>query len=161
MQIQISVRQKPIVIDRRRLRKSAKSILSALGYTEVELSIAIVDNVEMARLNQGYRGVEGATDVLAFAMRDGEYGEVCSELLGDVVISAPTAQAMAVEHQCPMEAIWDLLLTHGVLHLVGYDHERSPSDARDMDDQTLKLLELLGYSPDVFAWYQTTRPSAP
>lgn len=115
----------------------------------------------MARLNQGYRGVEGATDVLAFAMRDGEYGEVCSELLGDVVISAPTAQAMAVEHQCPMEAIWDLLLTHGVLHLVGYDHERSPSDARDMDDQTLKLLELLGYSPDVFAWYQTTRPSAP
>ena len=161
MQIHISVKQKSIEIDRRRLRKAAKSILSALGYTEAELSIAIVDDAVITRLNQDYRGVEGPTDVLAFAMRDGDYGDVCANLLGDVVISAPTAQTMAVEHHCPFDAVLDLLLTHGVLHLVGYDHEDSAAAACAMDDKTLGLLEHLGHSPDVFEWYRTTLAAIP
>jgi probable rRNA maturation factor len=132
-----------------------------LGYTEAELSIAIIDDARITRLNQDYRGVEGPTDVLAFAMHDGDYGDVCADLLGDVVISAPTAQTMAGEHQCPFNSVLDLLLTHGILHLVGYDHESSPSDACAMDDKTLDLLELLGYSPAVFGWYRTTRATTP
>jgi probable rRNA maturation factor len=155
MQIQISVKQKSIAIDRRRLRKAAKSILGALGYIKAELSVAIVDDAQIASLNRDYRGVEGPTDVLAFAMQDGEFGEVCPEVLGDVVISAPTAAIMAAEHCCPVPAVLDLLLTHAVLHLAGYDHERSGEDARVMDDKTLELLEHLGYAQETFGWYRS------
>ncbi len=125
-----------------------------MGYTEAELSIAIVDDDQIACLNRDYRQVEGPTDVLAFAMHDGEFGEVCSELLGDVVISAQTAEIMAAEHQCRFTAVLDLLLTHAILHLVGFDHERSTADARGMDEKTLQLLGFLGYSPEDFGWYQ-------
>ena len=155
MQIQISVKQKQIAIDRQRLRKAAKSILDALGYIEAELSIAIVDDDQIARLNRDYRRVEGSTDVLAFAMQDGEFSEICPEVLGDVVISAPTAAVMAAEHRCPVPAVLDLLLTHAILHLVGYDHERSAQDAREMDDRTLELLEHLGYAQATFRWYRS------
>ncbi len=126
-----------------------------MGYTEAELSITIVDDEQIARLNRDYRQVDGPTDVLAFAMQDGEFGEICPEVLGDVVISAPTASLMAQEHHCPFPAVLDLLLTHAVLHLRGYDHERSSEDARSMDAKTLELLEDLGYSPETFGWYRT------
>jgi probable rRNA maturation factor len=125
-----------------------------LGYTEAELSIAIVDDDQIARLNRDYRQVEGPTDVLAFAMQDGEFGEICPEVLGDVVISAPTASVMAAEHRCPFPAVLDLLLTHAILHLVGYDHERSAEDAGNMDDKTLELLDHLGYARETFGWYR-------
>jgi probable rRNA maturation factor len=126
-----------------------------LGYTEAELSITIVDDDQIARLNREYRRVEGPTDVLAFAMQDGEFGEICPEVLGDVVISAPTAAVMSTEHACPVAAVLDLLLTHAILHLVGYDHECSAEDALKMDDKTLELLEHLGYAQETFIWYRS------
>jgi probable rRNA maturation factor len=135
------------------MRKSAQAILNALGYIEAELSVVIVDDAEIAHLNSEYRQVEGPTDVLAFAMRDGEFGDVCPEMLGDLVISAPTAQAMASAHSCSLQAVLDLLLIHGVLHLVGYDHEQ-PADARAMDRKSLNLLQELGYQEETFGWYK-------
>jgi probable rRNA maturation factor len=126
-----------------------------LGYTEAELSITIVDDDQIARLNRDYRQVEGPTDVLAFAMQDGEFGEICPEVLGDVVISASTAAVMAGEHRCPFPAVLDLLLTHAILHLVGYDHELSVEEAHRMDERTLDLLRQVGYSGETFGWYRS------
>ncbi len=105
------------------------------------------------RFNMQYRQVNASTDVLAFPMLEGECGDVFPELLGDVVISAPTARGMSRHHQCSLAMVMDLLLVHGILHLVGYDHERSEEEACRMDEKTLELLGMLGHSREGFEWY--------
>ena len=66
-----------------------------MGFTDSELSILIVDDEEMARLNGQYRQMNTPTDVLAFPLLEGEFGNILPELLGDVVISVETAQVMS------------------------------------------------------------------
>lgn len=124
-----------------------------MGYTDAELSIVVVDDEEMARINLEYRQVDSTTDVLSFPMQEGEFGEICPEMLGDVVISAPTAQLMSTENNCPLPSVLDLLLVHGILHLLGYDHETGEEDARRMKEKTLELLSRLGHSEENFNWY--------
>ncbi len=119
----------------------------------MELSILIVDDEEMAQLNGEYRRVDATTDVLSFPMWEGEGGEVCREILGDVVISAPTAYAMSRERGVSCEGVLDLLLVHGILHLVGFDHERGTREAQAMEIKTLDILEALGHRREDFDWY--------
>lgn len=91
---------------------------------ETELSIALVDTDEMTRLNEQYRGIEGPTDVLSFGCDD-----PCPTpgdepiTLGDVVIAPAVAEKQAVELGHSVEHELDVLLVHGILHLLGYDHE--------------------------------------
>ncbi len=112
----------------------------------------------MARLNREYRGIPEATDVLAFPMHEGAFGDVAPEMLGDVVISVPTALEMAQLHGSSLESVLDLLLVHGTLHLVGFDHERGPEGARAMQLKSLELLRMLGHSEEDFAWYADEPP---
>jgi probable rRNA maturation factor len=86
----------------------------------------------MRALNRQYRGTNRTTDVLSFSMREGPFADVRPELLGDIIISVPVAekQAHAAGHSLTREI--ELLLVHGLLHLLGYDHERSPAEARRM-----------------------------
>ena len=152
--IQVSVNQDKIEINPLRIEKAAEKILGDLGYTDdVELSIVLVDDEEMTDLNREYRGVDSTTDVLSFSQAEGEFGDVCPELLGDVVISAPTAQAMSELHGCPLASVLDLLLVHGTLHLTGYDHERGEEEAQGMKEETLRILSGLGHSRSDFDWY--------
>lgn len=131
----------------------AEEILNALGYTEVELSIVVVDDEEMAEMNREYRQIDSTTDVLSFPMWEGEFGDVCAEMLGDVVISAPKALVMSEEHHCTLGDVLDLLLVHGILHLAGYDHEEGEEEARSMEEKTLTLLKKLGHPEGRFNWY--------
>jgi probable rRNA maturation factor len=124
-----------------------------LGFTDAELSVVIVDDEEMERLNGEYRNVHSSTDVLSFPMNEGEFGDICPELLGDVVISAPTALLMSEQNHCPFEAVVDLLLVHGILHLTGYDHEKGPDESRRMKEKSLELLMQFGHPADSFDWY--------
>ena len=151
----ISVNQNKVRIPEKTASKLAKAILGALGFTDAELSILIVDDEEMARINGEYRGVDETTDVLSFPMAEGEFGDICPEMLGDVVISAPTAQEMADLHGCSLEDVIALLLVHGVLHLTGLDHEESDDAARQTDEKTLQLLSAIGKDPSTFGWYAT------
>jgi probable rRNA maturation factor len=155
--IRLSVNQDRIEINPRRIKKAAEEILNGLGFTDTELSIAIVDDGEMAQLNMQYRQVNKPTDVLAFPMLEGEFADVLPELLGDVVISAPTAQLMSRQHHRPLSMVLDLLLVHGILHLLGYDHERGEEEARRMEDRSLGLLKMLGHSEESFDWYMERR----
>jgi probable rRNA maturation factor len=132
----------------------AAEILNGLGFIESELSIVLVDDEEMARLNLQYRQVDTTTDVLAFPMLEGEFGEILPELLGDVVISAPTALDMSRRYHCSLPTIIDVLLVHGILHLLGYDHEHNEEEARRMDTKSLDLLEMLGHSRESLDWYR-------
>ncbi len=124
-----------------------------MGYTEAELSILVVDDEEMARLNLQYRGIDHATDVLSFPMLEGEFGGVASHMLGDVVISAETARIMSRESGAPFESVLDLLLIHGILHLLGLNHEEGPAQARKVKFKTEELLSMLGHDGKVFEWF--------
>jgi probable rRNA maturation factor len=127
-----------------------------LGYTESELSILIVDDDEMADLNREYRQIDHTTDVLSFPMLEGEFGEISPEMLGDVVISAETADAMCAQTDSSLDSIMDLLLIHGILHLLGLDHEAGREDAKEMREKTEELLLMLGHSGSEFAWFFDT-----
>lgn len=94
----------------------------------------------MSLLNWEYRKRRGPTNVLAFAMREGEFAEISPELLGDVIISLPTAQREAEEAGISLDSSISRLLVHGILHLVGFDHERGEESAREMEKQGAKLL---------------------
>ncbi len=145
---QSRIRIKPALI-----RNAAKLTLNALGYTESELSVLIVDDPEMAKLNREYRGIDHTTDVLSFPMLEGEFGEIAPEMLGDIVISAETARAMSQETGTPFEAVLNLLLIHGILHLLGMDHETGLKQARNMKEKTEELLLMLGHSDEEFGWF--------
>ncbi len=112
------------------LRRLAERVLVAVGEKQSELSIDLVADGRMRRLNRQYRKKDRTTDVLAFAMR--ESASPVSALLGDVVISVPTAQRQAKEGGRALSEELAWLLVHGVLHLCGYDHERSDAEARRM-----------------------------
>jgi probable rRNA maturation factor len=124
------------------VRRAAEHMLHALG-VEAELSIALVGDAEMHALNARYRGVDRPTDVLAFALREGRGAKLHPDLLGDVVISLDTAARQAGGRGAlPADEV-QTLLAHGILHLLGYDHERSPVEARRMFQKQRRLLKSL------------------
>jgi probable rRNA maturation factor len=102
----------------------------------------------MASLNHDYRGVAGATDVLAFPMSEGQLGSLWPDLLGDVVISAETARRQAAGRGRDLRAELALLLVHGILHLVGYDHG-SVKERRRMWRKQRKILAACGIRASV------------
>jgi probable rRNA maturation factor len=98
----------------------------------------LVDDGAIRDLNKSYRGVDASTDVLAFPMREGRFGRLAPDLLGDVVISAETAARQAPGGELRGELA--LLLVHGILHLVGYDHHTAAARQRMWRKQRALLL---------------------
>jgi probable rRNA maturation factor len=143
MEVLIDNRQNRQPIPLKKIKQAAQVVLNALDCPEAELSIVIVDDAEIAELNQRYLQRSGPTNVLAFPMQEGEFGEISPHLLGDVVISADTAAREGREAGIPMVAHMIALLVHGILHLLGYDHETEPAQAREMDAKSRELLALL------------------
>jgi probable rRNA maturation factor len=115
-----------------RVRADARHLLTTLAEDHAELTISLVDDAEMQRLNRDYRGTDKPTDVLAFALREGRRAPGDEAVLGDVVISLDTAVRQAGAHAVPVAREVRTLLIHGVLHLLGYDHERSAAEAQRM-----------------------------
>jgi probable rRNA maturation factor len=117
--------------DRRLLARRARRLLAALGLPRAELSLALVSDDAIARLNAAHRGKPGATDVLSYSLVEGAHAARRGELLGDVVIALGVAarQARELGHSLNDELL--RLMIHGVLHLLGFDHERA-ADARRM-----------------------------
>ena len=125
------------------MKEKAQAILDALDSPKGELSILLLDDVQIAILNRDYLHREGPTNVIAFPMREGEFTEVNPELLGDVVISLETAEKEGLAVGQSMQDRLSELLIHGILHLFGYDHENSKAEAEKMEIKTRELLELV------------------
>ncbi len=119
-------------------------VLNDLDSPDGEISIVLVDDPQIAVLNEKYLSRQGPTNVIAFAMREGEFSHLTPQLLGDVVISMQTAAAEARIAGVSLERRFRELLIHGILHLFGYDHERSEAEARRMDARSRKLMEKVG-----------------
>jgi probable rRNA maturation factor len=110
-----------------------------------ELSIRVVDEPEGAELNQRYRGRPGATNVLSFPFEPPP-GVPELALLGDLVICAPVVEREAEEQGKPLPAHWAHLVIHGMLHLLGYDHQ-DPAQAAEMEALETRILGGLGFPP--------------
>ena len=123
-------------LDLRAVERAARRVLSAAGEPDATLSLSLVGDRAIRTLNRRHRGKDRATDVLSFPLieardeRKGRNGARAERMLGDVVISLDTARRQAGAYDATLDAEVRRLLIHGVLHLLGHDHERPREGAR-------------------------------
>jgi probable rRNA maturation factor len=140
-------------VDGDSLRRFADVVIGAEGYPpNTELSVLLVDETQMSEYNQHHMGRSGATDVLAFPLEDLVPGTPPKWLpgdppvaLGDVFLCPPEVERRARADHIPFDDFLHLLLAHGILHLMGYDHE-SDEDADRMERREDELLGSIGRS---------------
>jgi pyridoxine 5-phosphate synthase len=123
------------------LTKTAEFLLALAEIPDAELSILLVDDQHIARLNKVWRRKSGPTNVLAFSLTEGEDLTMARNLLGDIVISVDTAAREARKEGTSVHHRLNVLLVHGFLHLLGYDHEKSDSEAERMFRKEREFLE--------------------
>jgi len=114
-----------------------------LGYEGYELTVVLVDDPEITRLNRQYFRRNRPTNVISFPMMDGTAVSGRAKLLGDIVISAETAERDAAEVRKKTGDELLFLLIHGILHLVGYDHEKTRKERMEMEAKEQELFALL------------------
>lgn len=142
------------------IHNAVLTTLKAHDAEACEVSVLLTDDADITHLNRDYRGIDAPTDVLAFAMQDGEDADVNPNLLGDLVISLETASrqveasdqfsathsSLKTETQLipynSLETEVALLAVHGVLHLLGYDHQ-TPEAAAAMFEKQETIFGLL------------------
>lgn len=121
---------------RRLFRQAAQQTLAHLAIAEsTEISLLLTDNATIHQLNLAYRGKDAPTDVLSFAMEEGAAFTTAVDeprMLGDIVISREKAQEQACLYGHSQDREEVFLFIHGLLHLLGYDHERSEEEEREM-----------------------------
>jgi probable rRNA maturation factor len=143
MAVLIKNKQKIYRIPHRKTEQKAQVILNALDCPDGELSLLLLDNTQITGLNREYLKREGPANVIAFPMREGGYPEIAPQLLGDVVISVEKAADEARDCNISLEERFLQLLVHGILHLFGYDHEKSDREALKMEQKSEELLKIL------------------
>jgi len=136
----VANRQSSVRVDAVRLRRAIDRALAAVGRPRGMVDLAIVDDHEIRRLNARHRGIRRRTDVLAFPL---EIEGTPGRLIGQIVISAETALRQAQRIGVPVATELDLLVTHGVLHLVGWD-DRDPVEAHLMHRRERQILAQRG-----------------
>lgn len=130
-------------------RRVLEKMAEVYGLEAAEVSVTFTDNAYIRELNATYRGKDAATDVLSFALREGEEPPVLDgppvEMLGDIIISVERAAEQAAEYGHSLEREIAFLTTHGMLHLLGYDHIEA-ADRVEMRAEEEHILQLLGIS---------------
>jgi len=139
MEILFRNAQRKFKIDRQSLLRLIENALGDLAPPNSEISIILVNDDKIRKLNKEYRAKDTATDVLAFPQDKEALGDKGGRLLGDVVVSVETARRQAREHYLSDEEELILLVVHGALHLLGYDHDRSIKDKKKMQKITKKI----------------------
>ena len=114
-----------------------------MGFPDAELSLTLVNDPAMAVLNHTIMQRRGATNVIALPLQGGPFPEIQSQILGDVIISLETTRRQARQHGWKFLELLDLYLIHGILHLLGYDHETTEAEARRMAARSQELFRLL------------------
>ena len=143
--LEVSVRS--FTVGRKRVLGLAQAVLKCIGESSADMSVSLVGDRRMRRLNRRYRQKDRSTDVLAFAFREARaphhFNRIAAHL-GDVVIAIPTARRQAKAAHRSLEEEIVTLLIHGVLHLCGYDHERGRDEALRMQRKERQVRRRLG-----------------
>ena len=131
--------------DRRGLRRALVRLLEEVGEGDASVALTLVGDAGIRRINRERRGKDRPTDVLSFPLYSaGEATPAGVErLLGDIVISVPTAQRQARAYDATLDAELKRLLVHGLLHLLGHDHER-PRERTRMQAEERRLASAIG-----------------
>ena len=146
----VNNRQRAVRVARRPLELFLQRVKSELGLDEAQVTVCLVSDAEIARMNGMFRKKKGPTDVLSFPatarrrpvrMRRGSKTAKAGAYLGDIAISPATARRYARKNGRKLSSELQVLILHGVLHLLGYDHE---TDGGEMDRVERKLRKRLG-----------------
>ena len=143
MIIRIKSNQRKQKLALKSIERRLRVLLERLDLPEAELSVLFTGERAMRRLNRTYRGIDRPTDVLSFPFREGAYGDVRPDLLGDIVVCVPVAERQSREDGETLPRAVDRLLVHGLLHLLGYDHEQGGARAAAMRRRERRLLTTL------------------
>jgi probable rRNA maturation factor len=145
--IEVINRQRLQAIDRRGMARLSRAVLDAIGESGSTLTIIIIRDRQMRRLNHEWRGIDQPTDVLSFAYletdeeQDGpDLSAVTGRNLGDLVISVETAARYAAKYGISFEREIDQLVIHGTLHLAGYDHETDQGQMNRLEKRLRRQL---------------------
>lgn len=125
------------------LRVAQTTLASLPDMQSAELSVVLTTDEEVHELNRTYRGIDRTTDVLSFPQHEGEDSDLTDPLLGDVVISMDAVDRQALEYGHSRERELAFLTVHGILHLLGWDHE-IPEDEERMMAKTESILSGMG-----------------
>jgi probable rRNA maturation factor len=128
MGIRIKNNQIKFKIEKHKIRGTVYRIFKILGCKDKEISVFFTDDDNIKKLNNKYLEKNKPTNVLSFSLREGDYGDVNPQVMGDVVISVDTAQKDAQKGNLSFEQEIDFLLIHGILHLLGFNHENSSKE---------------------------------
>jgi probable rRNA maturation factor len=155
MIVEIAVHERvTATVDLTLIERAVQATLTHEGISEpTELSILIADDAELQRLNRDFRGIDAPTDVLSFAAEEETVDNTAPtfvpapdtpRFLGDLAISYQRVVSQAAEYQHSEARELAFLTVHGVLHLLGYDHERGPEAEQDMLSRTEAVMAQLG-----------------
>lgn len=123
------------------------AVLVAEAIGEVEVGVIIVGESDMQELNREHREQDSATDVLSFPIDDDESLPGVPRMLGDVAICLPVLLAQAIEREVSPAAELTDLLIHGVLHLLGYDHETDAGEMLTRQDEIGDEIATIAWQP--------------
>jgi probable rRNA maturation factor len=124
-------------------------ILDHIGFPESEVNVVYLDDEGIREYNRQYLHRDRPTNVISFSMNEGECNNLDPKVLGDILISVETAQRDASVSFFELNDMLDYLMIHGVLHLLGYDHENDAESAAEMEKKEKELFVLLhGYQID-------------
>ena len=124
-----------------KLSSLAERVLVSLNEKTVSLSLIITDDEAIREINRDYRKKDKPTDVISFAYREEPFPGIEEQIeeLGDIYISIDTARRQASEYEVSLYDEMKRLIIHGILHLVGYDHELSPEEEERMQQKEEEL----------------------
>ncbi len=140
-------RQSKISVNLYEVEQALSQIKEILECTGKEIGVTLLDDTGIRQINRDFLQRDRPTNVIAFSMQEGEFGNINPSILGDIVISAETAGRDAQAGDMPLSDMIDYLIIHGVLHLLGYDHEKDENEAWKMRAKEHEIFQLLnGYS---------------
>lgn len=135
----------PPEISERMILSIVTGSLEMMGTGAVSVSVIITSDAVIQGINRDYRKKDRPTDVISFAYRDDPFPEIDGEIeeLGDIYVSLDRAKEQAKEYEVTLHDEMKRLLIHGVLHLLGYDHEKSAEEEERMHEKEEELFDSL------------------
>ncbi len=128
-------------VDARALKKTLRELLAAVHEADASISITLVNDATIREINRAHRGKDRPTDVLSFPLEPEPFAQ--ERLLGDIVISIDTARRQAADYDAPLQQELYRLSIHGLLHILGHDHEE-PGERARMESEERRLASAIG-----------------